>query len=102
MPCVVGGAVTGPIYDRGYIRELLIAGTFFTVFGIMMLSLAETFYQVLLAQGICVGIGGALLYVPSISMVATTFTKRRTLAVFLTSSGNAVGTDASQRKPKEN
>ncbi|KAF5230020.1 hypothetical protein FAUST_10043 [Fusarium austroamericanum] len=83
--------VTGPIYDRGYFRELLIVGTLITVFGVMMLSLAHSYYQVLLAQGICVGIGSAILYVPSISMVASRFERRRALAVFFATSGTAIG-----------
>ncbi|KAK3064498.1 hypothetical protein LTS18_006689 [Coniosporium uncinatum] len=35
------GVVTGPIYDRGYLRLLLIAGSFTIVFGHMMLSLSH-------------------------------------------------------------
>ncbi|RGP70087.1 riboflavin transporter mch5 [Fusarium sporotrichioides] len=83
--------VTGPIFDRGYFRELLIIGTLITVLGVMMLSLAHSYYQVLLAQGVCVGIGSAILYVPSITMVASRFERRRALAVFFATSGTAVG-----------
>lgn len=92
LPNLVGGIVTGPIYDRGYVRELLLSGTVLTVLGVMMLSLATEFYQVLLAQGICVGIGSAILYVPSISLVASGFHKHRALAVFVATSGTAFGT----------
>ncbi|KAL6915278.1 hypothetical protein FSST1_006773 [Fusarium sambucinum] len=88
---ILGGVVTGPIFDRGYFRELLIIGSLITVFGVMMLSLARSYYQVLLAQGVCVGIGSAILYVPSISMVASRFERRRALAVFFSTLGTAVG-----------
>ncbi|EAW09015.1 putative monocarboxylate permease [Aspergillus clavatus NRRL 1] len=91
---ILGGVVTGPIFDRGYIRELLIIGTITTVLGVMMLSLAHEYYQILLAQGVCVGIGSAILYVPSISLVASRFQRRRPLAVFIATSGTAVGTHA--------
>lgn len=87
----MGGVVTGPIFDRGYIRELLIIGTIITVLGVMMLSLAREYYQILLTQGVCIGIGSAILYVPSISLVASRFEKRRALAVFVATSGTAVG-----------
>lgn len=87
----MGGVVTGPIFDRGYIRELLITGTVVTVLGVMMLSLAREYYQILLAQGLCVGIGSAILYVPSISLVASRFQRYRPLAVFVATSGTAVG-----------
>ena len=87
----MGGVVTGPIYDRGYIRELLFAGTFLTVFGVMMLSLCSEFYQIMLAQGFCVGIGSAILYTPSIALVASLFEKHRALAICFATCGTAVG-----------
>ncbi|OCK84024.1 MFS general substrate transporter [Lepidopterella palustris CBS 459.81] len=89
---ILGGVVTGPIYDRGYVRELIVTGTLLTVLGIMMLSLATQYYQVLLTQGLCIGIGSGILYTPSIAVVATTFGPRyRALAVCFATSGTAVG-----------
>lgn len=35
------GAITGPIYDAGYARELLIFGSVLTVTGLMLLSICE-------------------------------------------------------------
>lgn len=40
------GVISGPFFDRGYIRTLLFIGSFFVVCGMMMLSLAERYYQV--------------------------------------------------------
>lgn len=51
------GGLTGPIFDRGYFRILLVVGTFGVVFGHMMLSLCHTFWQVILAQGFTIGLG---------------------------------------------
>ncbi|KAI4208649.1 MAG: hypothetical protein LQ349_009689, partial [Xanthoria aureola] len=51
------GILTGPIFDRGYFGHLIITGTFLVVFGMMMTSLGETYYQIILAQGVCVGLG---------------------------------------------
>ena len=51
------GIIAGPLYDLGYIRWLILTGSFLVVFGMMMLSLATQYYQVLLSHGICVGIG---------------------------------------------
>lgn len=51
------GIVSGALYDRGYIRALLIVGGALVVFGFMMLSLAKEYYQIILAQGICIGLG---------------------------------------------
>ncbi len=58
---LVFGAVAGPIYDRGYLRSLLIVGSFLVVFGHMMLSLTHSFWEAVLAQGFVIGIGGACL-----------------------------------------
>ena len=51
------GVFAGPCYDAGYLRSLLIVGSFLVVFGHMMLSICDTYWQVLLAQGVVVGIG---------------------------------------------
>lgn len=88
---IMGGIVTGPIYDRGYIYELLLVGTFLTVLGVMMTSLSTEYYQILLAQGFCVGLGSGILYTPSIALVASRFSKRRSLAICFATSGTAVG-----------
>jgi len=40
------GIVSGPLVDSGYIRSLIAVGSFLTVFGLMMTSLATEYYQV--------------------------------------------------------
>lgn len=57
--CLLGltGIVSGALYDRGYIRQLLITGCFLVVLGFFMLSLAKEFYQIILTQGVCIGFG---------------------------------------------
>ena len=88
---LVVGIFTGPIYDRGYLRSLLVVGSFLVVFGHMMLSLSTEYWQVLLAQGFCVGIGSGCLFVPSVSVLPTYFSSRIGLAVGLGSSGSSIG-----------
>jgi MFS family permease len=90
---ILCGVVAGPIYDRGHVRALLVAGPLLTVGGVMALSAAYTYSQVLLAQGVCVGLGSGLLYLPSISLVAAAFHRPgpRTLAAGIATSGAAVG-----------
>lgn len=85
------GIFVGPVFDLGYHRELLYLGGFLTVFGMMMLSLATRYYQIFLAQGLCVGLGCGIVYVPSLALVATSFTTRRPIAVALVSSGTSIG-----------
>lgn len=90
------GVVTGPLYDRGYIRSMLASGSFLVVFGMMMTSLSTKYYQIILAQGVCVGIGSGITYVPCLAMVASAFTTKRPLAIALATSGAAIGMSASQ------
>lgn len=85
------GVVAGPVYDRGYLRLLLLTGSFMVVFGYMMLSLCHEYWQVLLAQAICVGIGSGLLFTPSISLLPTWFSSHIGLAVGIAASGSSLG-----------
>ncbi|EER24620.1 hypothetical protein D8B26_005030 [Coccidioides posadasii str. Silveira] len=85
------GALTGPVYDAGYSRELIIGGSFFLIFGQMMLSLCSEYWQVLLAQGFCIGIGCGLLCVPSTAILSQYFTTKLATAVGFTASGSSFG-----------
>lgn len=85
------GFISGPIYDRGYLRALIITGSTTVVFGFMMLSLCKTYYQALLAQGFVVGIGAGCLFVPSVAVLPTYFSTRLGLAVGIASSGSSLG-----------
>uniref|UniRef100_A0A093W2K0 Riboflavin transporter MCH5 n=2 Tax=Talaromyces marneffei PM1 TaxID=1077442 RepID=A0A093W2K0_TALMA len=49
----------------GTLQVVIVICTMTTVLGVMMLSLAHEYYQILLAQGVCIGVGSATLYVPS-------------------------------------
>jgi MFS family permease len=85
------GALTGPIYDAGYFRALLSVGSFAVVFGFMMLSLCSTYWQVILAQGICVGLGAGCLFVPSVAILSTYFSTRIATAMGLAAAGSSLG-----------
>ncbi|KAL2795207.1 major facilitator superfamily domain-containing protein [Aspergillus keveii] len=85
------GFITGPIYDRGHLRALLIAGSFGIVFGTMMLSLCKEYWQVLLAQGFTVGIGAGCLFVPCVSLLPTYFSTKLGAALGLAVSGSSLG-----------
>ncbi|OGM47169.1 MFS monocarboxylate transporter [Aspergillus bombycis] len=86
------GVITGPLFDRGYLHHLMIAGCFLTTLGLMLLSLSTEYYQVFLSQGVCYGVGSGLIYVPALSLVSTRFTTRGGIAVGLVTSGASIGT----------
>ncbi|RDH35064.1 MFS general substrate transporter [Aspergillus welwitschiae] len=88
---VMVGMVTGPLVDSGYLRPLIVSGSFLVVFGMMMLSLATEYYQVLLAQGFCVGIGGGITYIPAMVVISSHFTTKRPIAIGCASIGSSVG-----------
>ncbi|KAL4929422.1 uncharacterized protein BDV17DRAFT_281405 [Aspergillus undulatus] len=59
-----GGPIVWRINDTYGPRYLILAGTFFHVFGLMMISICKEYYQILLAPGICSAIGTSCLFSP--------------------------------------
>ena len=70
---------------------MLLLGNVLVVLGIMMLSLSTKYWQVFLSQGLCMGLGAGLLYIPSLAMVGVWFSKKRAVALGIVMSGIAVG-----------
>lgn len=85
------GVISGPLFDAGYMYFLLPFGSFMIIFGYMMTSLATEYYQVMLAQGICVGLGAGCIFVPSVAILPQYFKKKRALANGLAASGSSFG-----------
>lgn len=87
------GVFVGPFFDAGYYRALIFVGSFLVVFGFMMTSLCTTYWQVFLAQGICIGLGTACLTIPSIVLVPMYFTPgaKRVWAMSLATMGSGLG-----------
>lgn len=57
----LGGIIVGPAFDRYGARPLMSIGSFLVVLSYFITSLADEYYQILLAQGFLFGIGNALL-----------------------------------------
>ncbi|KAK8039930.1 MFS transporter- MCP family- solute carrier family 16 (monocarboxylic acid transporters)- member 10 [Apiospora rasikravindrae] len=85
------GALTGPLYDYGYFHHLIAVGSFLMVFGMMMVSLCTQYWQLVLAQGIVVGLGGGCLFVPSIAILPTYFSTRMAFTIGIAGSGSGIG-----------
>lgn len=64
---------------------------FLIVFGMMMASLATSYYQVFLAQALCVGLGSGLVSVPALAVISTRYTTKRPIAIGLASAGLSTG-----------
>lgn len=85
------GVISGPLYDAGHLRFLLGAGLFLVTFGMMMTSLCTEYWQVILAQALCIGVGTGCLYIPSIAIIPEYFSKRKALAMGIVTSGSSFG-----------
>jgi hypothetical protein len=68
---LAGGPFVGKIFDDYGPRYLLLAGTFFHVFGLMMTSVSKKYYQFLLSQAICSAIGASCVFYPAFTCVMT-------------------------------
>lgn len=87
------GVCSGPFFDRGYGRSMICVGCVAVVFGMMVLSLSQEYYQVMLSHGICVGVGSGFVYVPLLALVNSSFVgMRRAIANGIVASGGSAGT----------
>jgi hypothetical protein len=85
------GALSGRLSDAGYFHQTLFVGTALQILGVFGASFAKTYWQLLLSHGVCVGIGGGLVFVPALSLVGTYFSKRQSLALSICACGNSIG-----------
>jgi MFS transporter, MCT family, solute carrier family 16 (monocarboxylic acid transporters), member 3 len=82
---------SGRLADAGYIRSTVFFGSLLAVLGTFTTSLATEYWQLLLAQGICTGIGLGIIFVPGVSVINSYFKKNRSLALSLTATGTGTG-----------
>ncbi|RMJ16566.1 hypothetical protein CDV36_003727 [Fusarium kuroshium] len=77
------GPIVGILFDKYGPRPLIIGGTLLHVFGLMMASLAKTYYQFILSQGVCSAI--------ALACMTTWFSKRRGAAMGIMATGSSLG-----------
>ncbi|KAI6784692.1 major facilitator superfamily domain-containing protein [Emericellopsis cladophorae] len=85
------GSVSGRALDMGYLRQAVIAGTTLQILAIMTASVSSTYWQLLLTQGLCKGLGDGLVFCPTVANVPTYFSKRRAVAMAIAASGTSTG-----------
>ncbi|KLP19061.1 monocarboxylate transporter 4 [Fusarium fujikuroi] len=81
--------LSGRLTDPGCFRITFAAGTLFTCLGVFTTSLSTTFWQLLLSQSLCTGLGNGLMFTPSLAVVSTYFKRRRAFGI--TATGSAAG-----------
>ncbi|CAG8077375.1 unnamed protein product [Penicillium salamii] len=85
------GVITGPLFDAGYFRTLISFAAFLLPFGLMMTSLATKYWQLILSQGVCIGLAAGCLFVPSVAILPQYFRAKRGLANGFAASGSSIG-----------
>lgn len=88
---IFGGVISGPLFDRGYFRTMLLVGALVETLGMFLLSLCKTYWQIWLTQAVLMGLGNGLLYIPGLTLVGRSFRKRRSIAMSITTCGAPVG-----------
>lgn len=85
------GTFSGRALDYGLFRITFGTGVVLQLLGIFTLSVCTKYYQIFLAQGICIGIGDGLMFCPTIALVSTYFSKRKSVAVAIVACGSSTG-----------
>ncbi|KAH6646160.1 monocarboxylate permease-like protein [Truncatella angustata] len=80
----------GPLFDR-FGAKIIIPSAIAYVFSIMMTSLAQDYYQFMLAQGILGGITSGLVLNPAMAATSQYFDKNRGAAIGLAIAGSSLG-----------
>ncbi|KAL0783656.1 hypothetical protein CaCOL14_001562 [Colletotrichum acutatum] len=84
------GVCAGWLLDAGYLRFILICGTTMTSLGLFMLSLCTKYWQILLAQALCVGMGSGLLGLTCVAVIPLYFRRRRMIATGIAATGSSL------------
>ncbi|OQE20978.1 hypothetical protein PENFLA_c015G02534 [Penicillium flavigenum] len=83
--------LSGRATDAGLARPVVALGAFFLLLGTFMTSLATDYWQIFLAQGLCIGIGQGLMWLPSVTLISTYFARHRVFAVTTAATGTSTG-----------
>lgn len=85
------GVPAGRLTDGGHFRVTFACGVFLQLLGIFMTSLSKSYWQIFLAQAVCLGAGNGCAFCPALAVLSQYFKKNRAFAVGLAAAGGAVG-----------
>ncbi|KAK7403843.1 hypothetical protein QQX98_010389 [Neonectria punicea] len=85
------GVYIGPVFDKYGPKWLVIAGSVFTVGGMIFMSFCTQLWHFIVAFGLLCGFGSSLLFTPSIAAVGHFFKARRGLATGIASTAGGLG-----------
>lgn len=85
------GVISGPLFDLGYFRSMLVVGAMVETLSVFLTSVSRTYWQLMLTQGVLMGLGNGLLYLPGLALVSRSFKRNRAIAMGITTCGAPVG-----------
>ena len=85
------GAFSGRLLDAGYFLPIVIVGVTLQVLGIFLMSISTQYWQLILTQGLLNGLGSGIFFTPCMGVMAQWFSKRRSIALGVASTGNSAG-----------
>ncbi|KAI9873874.1 MAG: hypothetical protein M1823_007815, partial [Watsoniomyces obsoletus] len=88
---ILVGVISGPLFDLGYFRSMLYLGAAIETVGVFLMSLSTQYWHIFLTQGVMLGLGNGLLYLPGLALVSRSFTKHRAVAMGITTCGAPTG-----------
>jgi MFS family permease len=87
---MVMGIPAGMLLDAGHLRGLIAAGTLLEVGGLFATAQCTQYWQIFLAQGICVGLGSGLLGLASVAVIPLYWKKRKMFATGIAATGGSL------------
>ncbi|PYI11078.1 MFS general substrate transporter [Aspergillus sclerotiicarbonarius CBS 121057] len=85
------GVISGRLTDGGYFRPVYFLGVLLQLVGVFMASLCKNYWQVFLAQAVCMGLGNGCTFCSGLAVMSSYFLRNRALAVGVAAAGAAVG-----------
>lgn len=85
------GTISGRLADAGYIHVVVSTGLALQLIGVFTMSAADKYWQFMLAQGLCLGLGCGCLFTPVLSTAASYFTTKRMFALAIVTTGTSTG-----------
>ncbi|KAJ2893407.1 hypothetical protein IWW38_002870 [Coemansia aciculifera] len=82
---------TGAIADKKGFRVTAYTGTVICTIAYILASLCKEVWQLILTQGVLLGIGASFLFAPSVSIPSQWFSKNRGLATGIAVAGSSIG-----------
>ena len=88
---MVVGIPAGIMLDRGHLRLLIALGTLFEVGGLFATAQCSKYWQIFLAQGVCVGLGSGLLGLTSVAVIPLYWKRKKMIATGIAATGSSLG-----------